>query len=60
MSRSEAVDVGFLDEVVAADDLRKSALEHAMKLGAYNEKIYAQIKLGLRGESIAKVEATLA
>ena len=45
---------------MAADDLRKSALEHAMKLGAYNEKIYAQIKLGLRGESIAKVEATLA
>jgi enoyl-CoA hydratase len=59
-SPSEAVDAGFLDEVVAADNLRKSALEHAMKLAAYNGQIYAQIKMGLRGESIAKVEATLA
>ena len=54
-----ARDAGFLDEVVEADKLREVALERAAKLAELPAKAYADMKQGLRGESIAAVLAGL-
>ena len=50
-----ACDAGFLDEVVAADELRNVALERAAQLAELDANAYAGMKQGLRGESIDAV-----
>lgn len=54
-----ARDAGFLDEVVAADELRDVALERAAQLAEFDANAYAGMKQGLRGESIDAVLAGL-
>lgn len=52
---AEAKDAGFLDDVVAARDLRETALAKARELAELDGPAYAAVKEGLRGESIAGV-----
>ena len=54
-SPQEAKDAGFLDNVVAAEDLRESALGAARSLVNLDGVAYAAVKQGLRGGSIAEV-----
>ena len=54
-----ARDAGFLDEVVAADKLLDSALDHAAQLAELDADAFAGMKQGLRGESIDAVLAGL-
>ena len=54
-SPQEAKDAGFLDNVVAAEDLRESALGAARSLVNLDGVAYAAVKQGLRGASIAEV-----
>ena len=56
---SEAKDAGFLDEAVAAEDLRETALAAARRLAELDAAAYAGVKDGLRGEAIAAVLAGL-
>ena len=58
-SPENAQDAGFLDEVVAVEDLRETALTAAQRLVELDGTAYAAVKDGLRGESIAKVLAEL-
>ena len=55
----EARDAGFLDEVVAADELRDAALDKARSFTQLDGAAYASVKQGLRGEAIAAVTAGL-
>ncbi len=59
-----AKEVGYLDRVVAADDLLAEALAEAARLGALRTGAYARTKTALRGAMIesclAGVEADLA
>ena len=54
-SPDEATDAGFLDETVAASEVRDTALAVARSFLALDGSAYASIKQGLRGESIATV-----
>ena len=54
-SPQEAKDAGFLDDVVAAEDLRESALGAARSLVDLDGVAYAAVKQGLRGGPIAEV-----
>ena len=54
-SPAEARDAGFLDEVVAPQDLRESALDVARQMVDLDGTAFAGTKRGLRGASIAKV-----
>ena len=54
-SSTEAKDAGFLDEVVAKEDLRRTALDVARSYLSLDGTAYASVKQGLRGESIAAV-----
>ncbi len=54
-----AIDVGFIDEVVAADDVLARAIEVAGMLAAYPGSAYAANKLALRASAIATIEASL-
>ena len=56
---SEAKDAGFLDEVVAAEDLLETALAAARRLAELDGAAYAAVKDGLRSEAIAAVLAGL-
>ncbi len=56
---AQARDAGFLDEVVAPDAVRDAALAAAANLVKLDGSSYAQVKQGLRGESIAEVVAGL-
>ena len=56
---SEAKDAGFLDEAVAAEDLRETALAAARRLAELDGAAYAAVKDGLRSEAIAAVLAGL-
>ena len=56
---AEARDAGFLDEVAAPDDVRGAALAAAENLVKLDGGAYAQVKQGLRSESIAGVLAGL-
>ncbi|MCY4533279.1 MAG: crotonase/enoyl-CoA hydratase family protein [Gammaproteobacteria bacterium] len=58
-SPENAKDAGFLDEVVAVEDLRETALSAARRLIELDGTAYAAVKDGLRGESIATVLAGL-
>ena len=55
----EARDVGFLDEVVAADAVEGRALEVAAALAELPGEAYAGNKLGSRAEPIAAIKASL-
>ncbi len=52
---AEARNAGFLDEVVAPDAVRDAALAAANNLVKLDGAAYAQVKRGLRAESIAGV-----
>ena len=54
-SPAQAKDAGFLDEVVAAEDLREAALGAAHATLKLDGVAYAAVKQGLRGASIASV-----
>lgn len=58
-SPEEAKDAGFLDEVVAADELKDAALAAARGFLALDGSAYAAVKQGLRGDSIDAVLARL-
>ena len=58
-SPEEAKDAGFLDEVVAADELKSAALAAARGFLDLDGSAYAAVKRGLRGESIEAVLAGL-
>ena len=55
----EARDAGFLDEVVAAEDLRETALGAARQLAELDGASYAAVKDGLRRDAIAAILAAL-
>ena len=55
-----AVDVGYLDWVVAEEDLEESAFEHARTLGAsLHAKALHKTKLALRAESAERLRQSL-
>ncbi len=54
-----ALDAGFVDEVVPANQLREVALAHAGRLAELDSNAYAGMKQGLRGKSITAVLADL-
>lgn len=58
-SPDEAKDAGFLDDVVAADELKDAALAAARGFLDLDGSAYAAVKQGLRGESISAVLAGL-
>jgi len=55
----EAVAVGYLDEVVAADSCVARAIEEAARLGALSRVSYRRTKERLRGKTIAHITATV-
>ncbi len=55
----EAVAAGYLDQVVAADELLPRAIEEAARLGALNRIAYAATKQLLRRPTIDRIRATL-
>ncbi len=59
-SPDAATDVGFLDEVVAAEDVLARAIEVAGEFAAYPGSAYGANKLALRASAIATIEASLA
>jgi len=52
-SPEAAIDAGFLDEVVAAEELDARALAVATRLGKLPQKYYARNKLATRAEALA-------
>ena len=58
-SPEEAKDAGFLDDVVAADELKDAGLAAARGFLDLDGSAYAAVKQGLRGDSIAAVLAGL-
>ena len=55
----EAQHVGFLDEVVSAQELEKAAITRATELAELPTKAYAAMKLDARRHYIAIIEASL-
>ncbi len=58
-SPDSAVDAGFLDRVVAPDDLFTSALQEAQRLGQLPRAPLARTRKLLREEMLGRIEATL-
>lgn len=58
-SPEEAKDAGFLDDVVAADELKNAAMGAARGFLDLDGSAYAAVKQGLRGDSIDAVLAGL-
>lgn len=58
-SPETAIDAGFLDEVVAAEELDARALAVATKLAELPQKYYARNKLSARAETLAAMQAFL-
>lgn len=58
-SPDAATDVGFLDEVVAAEQVLARAIEVANVFAAYPGSAYGANKLALRAAAIATIEASL-
>ncbi len=56
---NEAVDAGFLDEVVAADALETVCMAHAEKLAALPTETHGQMKRDVRASGLANIEASL-
>ncbi|WP_420453446.1 crotonase/enoyl-CoA hydratase family protein [Ilumatobacter sp.] len=59
-SAVDAVDVGFLDEVVAADDVLDVALERAAGLAALDGRAYARTVRSLRGRVLEQMDDGIA
>lgn len=55
----DAAKVGYLDEVLAADQVLPRALAEGKRLGALSKTAYAATKARLRGRTIAHIDATL-
>lgn len=55
----EALAAGFLDRVVAAEELEQAALQEAARLGELNGAAYAATKLRVRGEALKAVRAAI-
>jgi len=55
----EAVEAGFLDEVLAADAVRAAAIEKAQRWSSLHADALAYNKAAFRGDAIARVLATL-
>ena len=55
-----AVDVGYLDHVVPADELLDAAVAHAAELAALNPRAYAGTVDKLRGDVLAEMEREIA
>jgi enoyl-CoA hydratase len=58
-SPDDAARVGYLDAVVAPDDLLTRAKEEAARLGALSRTAFAASKTRLRGKTIAHITTTL-
>lgn len=56
---AEAVECGFLDEIVAAETVVDTAVEYAKKLAGLPGHAYAATKSKLRGSTIAHIRNTL-
>jgi enoyl-CoA hydratase len=56
---ADAVDSGFLDEVVAGDAVLSTAVERATELAALNGRAYAGTVLALRGPVLARMAAQI-
>ena len=54
-----AVAVGYLDRLVAPDEVEATALAEASRLGALSQEAYAATKRNLRGPVIDKILAEL-
>jgi enoyl-CoA hydratase len=59
-SPESAVDAGFLDRVVAPDDLFAAALEEAQRLAQLPRAPFARTRGTVRAAVLEKIEATLA
>jgi enoyl-CoA hydratase len=55
-----AVDAGYLDEVVALEDLQAHVMDMAKNLAQLPAKVYARNKLDLRAESLERMRNNLA
>ena len=55
----EAVQAGYLDRVVATEDLLPSAIAEATRLGALARSAFKATKLRLRGVAIADIRARM-
>lgn len=58
-SPEEAVAIGFLDELAAADELMATALAEASRLGELKTGAYARTKQTVRGQNIEHILASL-
>jgi enoyl-CoA hydratase/carnithine racemase len=58
-SALDAVDSGFLDEVVAESDVLAVAIERAAELAALNGRAYAGTVLALRGPVLERMAAQI-
>jgi len=56
---ADAVDSGFLDEVVAEDSVLSTAVERATELAALNGRAYAGTVLALRGPVLERMAAQI-
>jgi len=54
-----ACDAGYLDRVVAADELQRAALEEARRLGVFSQAAYAATKQRGRAATVERIRATL-
>src|SRR5204863_5997636 len=57
---SQAIRLGLVDELLAADRLEPTVLRRAAQLGAFPREAYAHTKAALVAEAIARVEAETA
>ena len=55
----QAVDAGFLDRVVAEEDLKQQSIETAAQLAEYPAEAYAGNKLAIRKDYIARISDSL-
>ena len=55
----EAIEVGYLDEVVSPDALMDRSLELAAKLQKLPKKTYGEMKLDVRRASLARMQASI-
>lgn len=58
-SPAEAVDVGFLDEIVAAEDVERVAVQRAAELAALPASSFGATKRLLRGPIVVEAQAAL-
>jgi len=54
-THEQAIAVGFLDEIVAAGDLRSVAIAKAEALGSLDATVFQRVKQDLRGADIKAV-----